>query len=110
LASKTPASLNLVEMETYEESIIIVPISGAESKVIFITEFNYGGKLPGFLKHKISIERLKYLKCIKSYFYDQNQQKVYETFKKGTQIVEYIKKSMKDIGSPGKFWKIKHIL
>lgn len=32
-------------MASYEESIIIVPISGAESKVIFITEFNYGGKV-----------------------------------------------------------------
>jgi hypothetical protein len=45
LVSKTPKSLNLVEMASYEESIIIVPISGAESKVIFITEFDYGGKV-----------------------------------------------------------------
>ena len=69
------------EIKEFEESLIIVPISGAESRVIFISNFNYGGKLPTFFRNLISVERLKYLKSIKSLFYDLNQAKIYETLK-----------------------------
>jgi hypothetical protein len=85
-------------MKELEECIIIVPISNAESKVIFVSTFDYGGKIPGFLKHKISIERLKFIQCIKSYFYDDNQQKIYEAFRQATEIVKEIKRnSRKDL-------------
>ena len=58
-----------IEINNFDEKIIIVPISEAESKVIFISSFNYGGQLPWFIKNSISIERLKYLDCIVSDHY-----------------------------------------
>ena len=93
-----PIHMSEVEMEKYEESFIIIPISGAESKVIFISQFDYGGKVPVFFKNKIAAERLNHLECIKSYFQDKNQEKVYETLRKGTEIVEEIQKnSLKEL-------------
>lgn len=90
---------NEVQIKEYDESIIIEPISGCESKVIMVSNFDYGGRLPGIVKHKIAIERLKYLLCVKSYFYDMNQSRIYETFKKATEIVNEIQRtSMKEVG------------
>jgi len=50
-----------VEMGEYEEIIVIKSISSSESKVFFISKFDFGGKLPGFIKNRIAIDRLKYL-------------------------------------------------
>ncbi|CAI2361025.1 unnamed protein product [Moneuplotes crassus] len=81
-----------VEITSYEESFTIIPISGAESKVIFISKMNYGGSLANFFLNKISVERLNHLLCIKSYFDEKNQEKVYETFRTGTKIAQEISK------------------
>ena len=84
---------NEIEMGSYEESFTIIPVSGAESKIIFISKFDYGGDLFGIVKHKIAVERLNHLKCIKSYFQKKNQEKIYETFRTGTQIVEELQRA-----------------
>ena len=98
VASKSEPYNPYVPMKEYEESIAIVPISETESRVIFESTFDFGGMIPNILKHKISHERLKYLECIKSYFYDKNQNRVYETFRKATEIVKVIElNSRKDI-------------
>lgn len=55
-----------IEIGELDESIIIVPISEASSKVIFISNFDYGGQLPRLVKDSISVERLKHLNCIVS--------------------------------------------
>ena len=87
-----------VEMKEFEESIVIIPVSGAESKVVLVSRFDYGGKIPGLFKNQIAVERLKYVQCIKSYFFDKNQAKVYETFRKATEIVNEIRRaSVKEI-------------
>ena len=99
---------NDVEIKEFEESIIIVPVSGAESRVILISNFDYGGKIPTFIKSMISTERLKYLTCIKSLFYDMNQAKIYETLKKAIEIVKEINKaSCKNISEINSTKKIK---
>lgn len=85
-------------MKEYEETLIIVPSGSTESKVYFISAFDFGGKLPQFLRDKIAVQRLKYLDCIKCYFVDQAQARIYETFRKATEIVKEIKRaSQKEI-------------
>ena len=95
--SHSNKSVDEIEMKEYQEIIVIVPISASEAKVYFISKFNFGSKLPNFVCNKIAIDRLKYLACIKCYFHDQNQTKIYETFRKATEIVnEMYRTSEKD--------------